>query len=256
MKSLLYLLLLGSIQVVHAQTPDSLRIEQTTEDARISATEVKRFIRYITRADVEERTLVKVGVWPASDRFRANDTRRFRLGTNFGIAIEQKLSSAWSFIGGLYGYWYYAEFRGPTLSSRPVNSPATPYDFAALHTRTLELDLELGTRYYYTQRRRASGATRVSNFSGNYLAGNIGFMAGGRSRTTAVNRFTGELIRTGSGYNTFDLSQPRFSLLYGVQRRLGKFGYFDVNAGPELHYQSPTKGTFGFQLNALIGFGW
>lgn len=39
--------------------------------------------------------------------------------------------------------------------------------------------------------------------------------------------------------------------------KLGRYAYFDINAGPEMLLQnSNVVRIFSFQLNALIGFGW
>jgi len=61
------------------------------------------------------------------------------------------------------------------------------------------------------------------------------------------------------------------SLLWGAQRRLGRRGYIDLNAGPQLilqnrpgpytHllvplYQNPNRPSLSFQFNATVGLGW
>lgn len=111
--------------LANAQTADSVRTETTTEDARISAAEVKRFIRYITRADVEERTLFKVGIWPASDRTVPYEYRRWRLGADFEVLLEQKLSPSLSFLFGIEGSGQYAEYqkRAQLFGLNPPSQP-------------------------------------------------------------------------------------------------------------------------------------
>ncbi len=54
----------------------------------MTSQEVQRFYRYITRADVQEKTLVKLGIWPASDRGEQSERRALRLGANAELALE------------------------------------------------------------------------------------------------------------------------------------------------------------------------
>ena len=94
----------------HAQT-DSIRTEYQTEDDKISKSEVKRFIRYITQANVEEKTLVKLGVWPATERNTNYESRLFRVGANVEVAVEQKISPSLAILAGLDGDWRYSKYR-------------------------------------------------------------------------------------------------------------------------------------------------
>lgn len=259
MKSLLYLLLLGSIQVVHAQTPDSLRIEQTTEDARISATEVKRFIRYITRADVEERTLVKVGVWPASEKsyqgYRTD--QKFGIGLNYEILVEQKLSPSFSFMAGLDGVWRYNSFRVPVNSlPSPSTPPPTSYSLYILHSNITELFWKAGFRYYHGMAKRIRTGRSANNFSGNYISIQVAEPTYRFLNVTSLDPYKGSNISFRDRDLLLESPKPRLSLLYGLQRRLGKFAYADINAGPEIQFGDGFGSSLYFQLNAFIGFGW
>ncbi|TAE28283.1 MAG: hypothetical protein EAZ91_14685 [Cytophagales bacterium] len=239
-------------RIATAQTTDSLRTEQTTEDARISAIEVKRFIRYITRADVEERTLVKVGIWPASDRYEFFRQARVRLATTLGLSVEQKLSPGWSVLAGVHTNLHYLQSTAPD----PLSPSSQNGVNVAIKTRGAEFVLETGVRHYYAQRRRITAGRGSNNFSGDYIGLHMRANAGGIYRGTFQNTTTGESFRIRSTNRSVKLAEPQFALVYGVQRRLGRFGYFDINAGPGYLLRSPTDGTLSFQLNALIGFGW
>lgn len=72
-------ILLALLTLTAQAQSDSVRTEYKTEDESISKSEIKRFIRYITRANVEEKTLVKVGFWPDVDRSSAFETRTLRI---------------------------------------------------------------------------------------------------------------------------------------------------------------------------------
>ncbi|WP_266363025.1 hypothetical protein [Tellurirhabdus rosea] len=47
-----------------AQQSDTLRTTVTQEECRLTSEEINRFICYVTRANVEEKTLIKFGLSP------------------------------------------------------------------------------------------------------------------------------------------------------------------------------------------------
>ncbi|MDN5201463.1 hypothetical protein QQ008_08825 [Fulvivirgaceae bacterium BMA10] len=82
----------------------------------------------------------------------------------------------------------------------------------ATKLRLDELDIVLsgGVRYYYNINRRILKGKSANNFSANYLSLQPDF-------------------RITEHYESF--SPLTLKMLYGIQRRLGKRGYFDVNVG-------------------------
>lgn len=256
MKAPLFLLTLLLVATsATAQRTDTLRTETTTEDARISAAEVKRFIRYITRADVEEKTLVKVGIWPTTDRTQFLEHSKFRIGGNFEVSVEQKISPSLSVLIGIDGFWQYAKYQKSISipGTRPVNAPDV---YRLNYYQRFETNAKVGLRYYYSKHNRIKSGGGANNFSGNYIS----FQANTPWMNTLQNSFlsvyTGEEVIGKLRGRGIELVKSRFILAYGLQRRLGKFSYFDVNAGPEVFKGYNDKPSFSFQLNALIGFGW
>ncbi len=155
-----------------AQT-DSVRTEYKTEDESISKSEVKRFIRYVTRANVEEKTLIKIGVWPATDRNTTYESRVFRVGANVEVAIEHKLSPSISVLAGLDGDWRYSKYRN-TRSLYPAGT-ITSEVFGYLPERlsTFNVNWKAGLRYYHNMNRSIKLGKSASNFSGNYLTAQV-----------------------------------------------------------------------------------
>jgi hypothetical protein len=258
MKAPLFLLaFLVVVSSATAQRTDTLRTETTTEDARISAAEVKRFIRYITRADVEEKTLVKVGIWPSTDRaFQTSDNRKFRIGVNFEAMVERKLSPSFSFLAGIDGIWRYETFRRPISPPPSIPAQLTPYDYYLLNSNVTELSWRAGFRYYYAKAGQIRAGLSANNFSGNYFSVQVSEPTYRFASASSLNRYTDNTARYYYSDLLLESPKPRLSLLYGIQRRLGKLTYADINAGPEIGFGDGFGTSLYIQLNAFIGFGW
>ncbi|GAB3500577.1 hypothetical protein GCM10027341_26100 [Spirosoma knui] len=264
MKSVQFYVLLSwlclGLANAQAQT-DSVKTEYKTEDEKISSSEIKRFIRYITRADVEEKTLIKVGIWPASDQNLQFTNQKFRVGFTAEVAIERKITPSFSVFAGADGslrFITYDYFQTPT------SDPSTRY--SAIKTSNFYINWKAGTRYYHGMANRIRKGKSANNFSGNYVTAQVSLPTREYVNSRFYDRTNQQELRIRRTENTFDIEMPRILVAYGIQRRLGRFGYFDVNAGPELRYAqdlsavyapvSRPKRSVTFQVNALIGFGW
>ena len=89
MKTLYFISVLLLAMTAQAQT-DSVRTTYQTEDAAVSRSELQRLIRYITRADVEEKTLVKLGFSPGTSNDANSYKPVFSIGINAETSIERK----------------------------------------------------------------------------------------------------------------------------------------------------------------------
>lgn len=238
-----------------AQT-DSVRTEYKTEDEKISSAEIKRFIRYITRANVEEKTLVKVGFWPTSDQNARFTYQKFRIGAVAEVAIERKISPSLSFLAGLGGSCSFITFDNQNSTNKLIAiNPSNR--FLTEKIINYGFDWKLGTRYYYGMAKRIREGKSANNFSGNYITAQVTGPVVSYQKNQIYDRLE-EIEFTNKGIlNSRNTQVTRILLAYGVQRRLGRLAYLDVNAGPELRYsiQQPRR-SFTFQLNALIGIGW
>lgn len=246
--------------LAQAQT-DSVRTEYKTEDEKISSAEVKRFIRYITRANVEEKTLVKVGIWPATERNTNYESRLFRVGANVEVAIEQKLSPSFSILAGLDGDWRYSKYRN-TRSLYPVGTVVSEvFRYQVERLSAFNVNWKAGLRYYHSMNRSIKLGRSANNFSGNYLTIQISKPL----RTYFNNQYfdvnTQSVLVNKNSDRLYGNISSKALLAYGIQRRLGKLSYFDINVGPEVLYPAfyafdNRRAVISFQLNALIGFGW
>ena len=233
---------------------DSVRTEYKTEDESISKGEVKRFIRYITRANVEEKTLLKVGVWPASDRGDLSQISKHRTGLNGDITIERKLSPSFSFLAGIDGYWRYVDYRLPNYELPRGIDPA--FVRTVVRSNSLELQWKAGFRYYHGMANRIRRGISANNFSGNYIGFTTSQALSQYRREQLFNWVNGEVVDRKRNEDSFDSSLFRVTMQYGVQRRLGRLGYIDINAGPELFYRGNAKYQLSLQLSAIVGLGW
>ncbi|GAB3640277.1 hypothetical protein [Spirosoma arcticum] len=242
---------------VQAQS-DSVRTEYHTEDESISKSEIKRFIRYITRANVEEKTLVKVGFWPDVDRSPAfeNETRTLQVGTELDISIEHKLTPSVSVFAGVSGHFNYETYAKFPLNI-PIGTTIDPrlYDQPERMTRTA-FSGKVGVRYYYEMADHIRRGLSANNLSGNYVMAQVAEPFIGFNAYRYYNQLTQEKFNYRYRTNLLVNPQPRVFVAYGIQRRLGRRGYFDINAGPEILFTDGFGTRDSFQLNALIGVGW
>ncbi|MCY7357859.1 MAG: hypothetical protein LH609_10395 [Rudanella sp.] len=252
---LLALLLVASSAT--AQRSDTLRTETTTEDARISAAEVKRFIRYITRADMEERTLFKVGIWPTTDRGQGTfEYRRFRVSFLGEMSVEKKLSPSVSFVIGGEANSTYIKYKGMGVLSGYGLDKQPIY---LQQVSSTEFLWKAGFRYYYAKAKDIKHGRSANNFSGNYIALKYLQPFHRIASTKVLDLNTNKPSPRQSDRrigNLLGSPSPRLMLAYGIQRRLGKFAYFDIDAGPHVQFGNGSGTTFSFQLNAFLGFGW
>lgn len=243
-----------------AQT-DSARTEYKTEDESISKSEVNRFIRYITRANVEEKTLIKVGFWPATDKNTNYESRLFRVGANAEVAIEHKLSPSISILAGLDGDWRYSKYRNTRRLYPAGTIVSEVFRYLPERLSTFNVNWKVGLRYYHNMNRSIRLGKSASNFSGNYLTTQVSKPL----RTYFNNQYfdvnNQEVIVRKNSDLLYGNISSKIMLAYGIQRRLGRLSYFDVNVGPEVIFPSyyafdNRSAIMSIQLNAIIGVGW
>lgn len=133
-------------------------------------------------------------------------TRGLELGGFYGVSlpvvlgIEHHLTPAWSVTGNVYGGL--AVLHGRSYYRRPLLQ---------------ELGFDAGIRRYYNQEKRRQKGRATGPFVGNYLS----------LMTTS----------TWGGYKNYDGDTNRFydystlTLVWGMQRRLGRHGLLDAYVG-------------------------
>ncbi|GAB2957304.1 hypothetical protein GCM10027048_24760 [Hymenobacter coalescens] len=152
----------------------------------------------LARLQIEEQELFKLGL------------NNFSLGgyeSRYGVhlAYERKVATAWSVLGEISPDVF--RYRlGPTDEET--------------HTK-LAARLQVAGRYYYNLNQRIRKGKSASNFSANYLS--LGVGAGLGRYSTLSPYFTygeaGKAVRAVA------------ALHYGLQRRLGRYGFVDFNVG-------------------------
>jgi hypothetical protein len=253
------------------QSTDSSKTTYSQEDSTITTSELKRFYRYITRANVEEKTLFKLGFWPNTGDQQYTSRPTFRIGIKTEASVERKITPSFSIFGGFDFSLQYNVFNRAGVPYHGIgNSTFIDID-KTLHT---SLNAKLGTRYYYAMAKRMRTGKSANNFSGNYLGLQLAATISARSVTHYYDSKTGEtLLSEVSKLIMYD--GPLFSAMWGVQRRLGKLGFVDINVGPELTlprrppssyytvgpnpfeiYKNNYRPSVSFRVNAVIGLGW
>lgn len=257
--SLLFICLLGVSLTVQAQT-DSVRTEYKTEDETVSRNEIQRVIRYITRANVEEKTLIKIGGLPNSNPFTQTG-RLSTVGLNTDISIERKIYPSFSVLFG---------FDTQLLANYIQRDPANQYSgvtgsvWVPDRTFSLSSSAKIAVRYYYSMARRIKEGKSANNFSGTYIALQVRRPVLSYLRKKEYEPKTGNTRIESETAPLGTLSTPSLAIQWGIQQRLGRRGYVDLNVGPELtlldsyrtYYNNDVRTQLTLRVSAIIGLGW
>ncbi len=255
------MVLLGSSATRLQAQSDSVRTEYKTEDQTITRTEIQRVIRYITRANIEEKTLVKFGVLPNSFTFTRNGSLN-TLGISADLSVERKLSPSFSVLIG-FDSQLLTNFWRSTAFSRISGGPS-PY-WLPDRTFSLVSSAKVAVRYYYGMARRIRDGKSANNFSGTYLAIQARRPVLNYLRTREHEFSTGEVRTDVRSSPLGTLNTPSVALQWGIQQRLWRWGYLDLSAGPELTFYDPYQGynsnngsrtSLALRINAIIGLSW
>lgn len=199
---LLAALLLFCPAFVFAQS-DTTKVKISEESAATSDFSLKETYNYLIRAQVEEKSLLKIGVHGLGFSHKGGYLK-------YGIGFEQKLKPSVSVLGD---FIHTLEFDDP-IADNP------------------KFAFNLGARYYYNIERRIRKGKSANNFSANYL---------GLYQQNLWEKEEGD----------YDYA-THVNFLYGLQRRIGKYGYLDFGVGPGVKFDdAKTK----FSLSALFSIG-
>ena len=201
------LAVISSSQLAQAQTPT----DSTTTHAEEVLAVPSPASAATPPVQVQEQHLWKLGLnnllllpdnWSHEFSAVPGSVRYSRYGLH--LAYERKLRTQWSVLAEISPYW---------LSYAPVG---TAGDEQALCART-----QVAGRYYYNLARRLRLGKSTGNFAGNYFSVALGGGFGRHAHETAF------LFYERSGpFARFDAA-----ILYGLQRRLGRYGFVDFNVG-------------------------
>jgi hypothetical protein len=250
----------------------SLYAQQTTysqEDSTITTGELKRFYRYITRANVEEKTLFKLGFWPNAGDRDFTGRPSFRIGLNADVSVEHKLSPSFSVLAGFDFMLRYNRFN-------QFDVPFDNYGSFIDTDKTFRgfVYAKIGTRFYYGMAKRIREGKSANNFSGNYIGLQFTKALSVRVIQHRYDTRTGESVGTENYDIGGSYDAPLVSAMWGIQRRLGRRGFVDINAGPEVTiprreknfynlgrplfdiYKNTYGPSLSLRVNAVIGLGW
>jgi hypothetical protein len=127
---------------------------------------------------------------------------------NFGY--EQRLSKSWT----VEGYFRYGSKAKMTL---------IPYDKHPLpdenHSYSSVLELEQQFKYFFNLKRREDQGKKTNGFSGDFLSSSLWF-----------KQFDDPEI-TNDTSNALQINHINLGIKYGLQRRIGALGYFELSLG-------------------------
>jgi hypothetical protein len=222
----LSLALLARSAAAQTQPADTSRTritysEETVPDSTGYAFEARlgRKLRKLTRVQVEEQQLWKIDPFNWSGSGENGQLQESMFGPH--LLYERKLRTSWSVL---------AELTPQLLRYREV------YNGPLYHG--LELQSQLAGRYYYNLNKRIRKGKSASNFSANYLSVALGTGYGRHGNGTPfTGGEQGHAVRASA------------AVLYGLQRRVSRYGFIDVSAGIPLPLL-PTAGPL-FPNNTL-----
>ncbi len=203
---------------------DSVRTEYKTEStqsdtsAQRSGSRFVKAYRKFIQAQVEKTTLIKVGALP---RFGYAGYVGPAYGVSTQVDIERKLIPAVSVMVSLHTNYTHLGNLSDEVTMRGV----------------------LAGRWYYAQNRRMRAGLSANNFSNQYL-----MLQTSRSLLSRTR-----LLATGESYGL--KANDYVSLGYGSQRRLGRFGYIDLNVGPGYLLNNRTDQSSRFTINVSFSVG-
>jgi hypothetical protein len=200
-----------------AQVPDTARVRYSQETEADSVpfaapARPQNGLSKLTRLQIEEHRLWKVGLTNFAFGRAGDEWQEARYGLN--LAYEHKLRTSWAVLAEISP----ALLRYRTAEHGPMQTG-------------MEVESQVAGRYYYNLNKRIRKGKSASNFSANYVSLALGTSVGRHGYGTP---FTSD----GAQGQSFRASA---ALLYGLQRRLGRYGFLDVMAGLPLPLL-PTAG--------------
>ncbi|MBO0360319.1 hypothetical protein J0X19_20330 [Hymenobacter sp. BT186] len=201
--------LAGSLRPATAQTtaPDTARVsysEETVTETEPPRQTLGRTYSKLTRLQVEEQRLWKLGLNNLNSTFSNLELPESYARFGVYLIYEQKLRPDVSIMTELSPD--FTRFR------RVVGGPIR---------RSFSVRSQVAGRFYYNLNERIRKGKSASNFSANYLSVALGSGFGRYSRETPFYEYA----------TTKPLVRADMALLYGLQRRLGQYGFVDFNIG-------------------------
>jgi hypothetical protein len=216
-------LLIFIVSIPSLAQNDSVKVEYTEENPEKSDFKFKEKYKYLRRNMVEEKGLFKIALLDANFGINNQIYAFVNVHTRGRLLVyERKLSPSFSMLISNLNYFNLGILH------------QTPLDSTWLFNTT-----GLGFRYYHSQKKRIAEGKTANNFSDNY----IGFHA---------NNLFAITYNFPKGPKEF--SKPTLDIIYGIQRRIGKFGYFDVNLGVRYDQINYVKKQHKLPLDLITNF--
>jgi hypothetical protein len=223
MKSLFRALAVSSLSLFSCSLAtaqqDSVLVTYDEEPAESSNFSLKEKYKYFTRATVEEKFMLKAGL------------SGLRYGGFYGLFLEHTFAF-----------------------EKKINVPFSvlaQYRHGINGWQSNHLGLDVGVRYYYSLPRRIRQRKSANNLSANYFSVQLDNTWSGGHTYAPRGQFV--------SVEAWTRRASHVSLLYGIQRRLGKHGYIDFNIGGAYRLKQwfgDDRRRFSLDSNFSIGFSF
>ena len=170
-------------------------------------------------------------------RVQAEDRSLWKLGLNNFTVSNTLLGQGQYYTRYGIHVAYERRFKSPAWTVLAEVSPALTHYRAepgADMSRGLGMRAQVAGRYYYNTERRLRLGKNTTNFSANYVSLALGAGFGNPTRESAIY-FLGD-----TGYRRRSAATD-VAIVYGIQRRLGRYGFIDANIGVSNLLSSPWR---------------
>lgn len=191
-------LIICSLGFIASAQSDSVSASTYEESVQTSDYTKRERFKYLKRSMIEEPSMFKISTLPYFAGY-------FGMGMQAVVGYEKKFSRSFSFTGEVVNYI--------NIFSPKTNNPELRYN------GLWRSGLNVSSRYYYSQKREIEKGISGNNLLSNYIE----FRVEDLLTYAKVNEST--YLR-----NDF-ISRPNLVLAWGLQRRIGRYGYFDFAAG-------------------------
>lgn len=201
-------------------------------DYRENGRNVINKMKDFTRQMVEETILLKIGFDDfTKTKFKPSkdiDVQLFSL--KFGLGIEQKIFTDWSVLADWRTVFEDYSYTWDSYSPGFIRSQGSlfytqRYDTSEMHSihRFNLNEFSLGVKHYFNLKKRIATGESANNLSGSYVL----------FKYTQRVFFKGkEIFDRNNENNVFG----KMVFCIGMQRRLSRFGFFDINVGSGFYF--------------------
>lgn len=212
---------------------DTVIFEKSTEAISNSDFNIKQKYNYKDIKFKEEKTLLKIGINSFNSFVLLNNTSGKTL--NGVIAIEQKINPSWTIL-------FQKQYNYNKVNSQGLD---------VFRNRRISFDISM--RYYHSMKKKIKTGTSANNFHASYISFQLKDIFTLEKGITPYYSGTYVPYNSNIEYRNYRRKEfaPYLNISYGIQRRIGSWGYFDASL-----FCGLDEFEFKYGLNIVFGLGW